>query len=307
MKQEIPVVATACVLFVLTAGVVSAQTTAQVPSSPSSTPGAQRSAETEQQVKAAHEQLIEALENGNKEAEGRLMADELTWIGADGAVRTKDQVLKGPMTPPRDLRMEGLWTFGNTAVVTGSAEVADGRPVKFIQEWVNRDGQWRLLSHQGTAVAPASQPGQPPAAPTAVGTAGRTAMRSSAPTLNSDAERAVWKTQTALQRAFLKGDTALYSRLTADTLIRIGPDGQQDSKMQFLHTVSENAGRSAGQLETSDVQIAVTGDTARLLMTTWGTLPGGQPMPPARMTRVFVKRGGQWVQTASILTPIAQQ
>jgi ketosteroid isomerase-like protein len=305
MKQKVPVVATAYILSVLVAGALFAQTTAQGSSSPSSVAGAQGRSEAEQQVEAAHEQLLQAAESNDKETIRRLIADDLTWVSVDGVVASKSQLLEGPMKPPRNAKMEGLWTFGNTAVVTGSVEVADGRQAKYIQEWVNRDGQWQLFSHQGTVVA-LPQPGQPPPTPAAVGTSGRMAMRSAAPTLNSEPERAVWKTQTALQRAFLKGDAALYSRLTADTLIRIGPDGQQDSKMQFLHTVSENVGRSGGRLETNDVQISVTGDTARLVMNIWGTLPGGQSLAPARMTRVFVKRGGEWVQTASIMTPIAQ-
>jgi ketosteroid isomerase-like protein len=305
MKQHVSVAAGAWILSMLAAGAVSAHTTApqQGSSSSSSVSSSQGSVEAEQQIKTAHEQLVQAVENNDKDAARRLMADDLTWVGIDGDVASKDQLIGGPMNPLRNTRMEALWTFGNAAVVYGSAEAPDGRSAKFIQEWLNRDDQWRLYSHQGTVVAVA-QPGQPPAA---VGTSGRTVMRGSAPTLNSDSERAVWKTQTALQRAFLAGDSATYSRLTADTLVRIGPDGQQDSKMQFVHTVSENANRPGGQLETSDVQIAVTGDTARLVMNTWGTLPGGQPMPPARVTRMFVKQGGQWVQAASILTPIARQ
>ncbi len=306
MNKKVPVVATACVFSVFAAGAVSAQTTAPGSSSPSSVPGSQRSAEAERQVQAAHEQLLEAIQNNDKETERRLTADDLIWVSSDGAVSSKDQLLEGAMQSPRDIRMEGIWMYGDTAVLTGSAEAPDGRPVKFIQQWENRDGQWRLFSRQGTVVAPAAQADQSPA-PAAVGTAGRIAMRSSAPTLNSESERAVWKAETALQRAFLEGDTALCSRLTADTLIRIGPDGQQDSKLQYLHMVSENAHRSEGQLETNDVQIAVTGDTARLVMNVWGTRPGGQPMPPAKMTRIFVKRGGQWVQTATVLTPIAQR
>jgi hypothetical protein len=302
MKRKLPVVAAASILSVLAAGAVSAQTTApQGSPAPSGVSALQRSAEAEQQVKAAHEHLYQAIQNGDKESERRLRSEDLVWVGTDGVIGdhgSKDQF--------RNSRVEGLWMFDKMAVITGSAEAQDGRAIKFIQEWLNQDGQWRLFSHQGTVVT-LPQPGEQPAAPAAVGTAGRTAMRSSPPTLNSDAERAVWKTQTTLQRAFLRGDTALYSRLTADTFIRIGADGQQDSKFQFLHTVSQNANRSGGQFETSDVKIAVTGDTARLVMNMWGTLPGGQPMPPARMTRVFVKRGAQWVQTASVLTPIAQR
>jgi ketosteroid isomerase-like protein len=130
-------------------------------------------------------------------------------------------------------------------------------------------------------------------------------MRASPPALGSEEERALWKTQTDLQRAFLSGDTTAYSALTADDYVRITANGEQQGKSQFLQAVKRNGNQSAGQLETGDVQIAVSGDTARMVMTTWGTLPGGQTAPPSRVTRVFVKRNGHWQQVAAIFTPVA--
>jgi hypothetical protein len=32
---------------------------------------------------------------------------------------------------------------------------------------------------------------------------------------------------------------------------------------------------------------------------TWGTLPGGQQVPPTRVTRIFEKKNGQWQQAAA--------
>jgi hypothetical protein len=139
------------------------------------------------------------------------------------------------------------------------------------------------------------------------GTAGRTPTRSSAPALRSDDEQAIWKAQTELHRSYLDGDTPTYSKLTADGYFRIEENGEEREKSAFLQEVKGNASQPKGQIETGDVQIAVTNDTARLVMTTWGTEPGGRTNPPTRVTRVFVKRNGQWQQAAAVFTPIVQQ
>ena len=132
-------------------------------------------------------------------------------------------------------------------------------------------------------------------------------MRASAPSLSTEAERAVWDVQNELHRAFLDGDAAKYSKLTSEEFVRIAANGEQQGKSQFVQDVKQNAGKTAGQLETGDVQVAVTGDTARLVMTMWGTMPGGAAIPPARVTRVFLKRNGQWQQAAAIFTPLKGQ
>jgi ketosteroid isomerase-like protein len=128
-----------------------------------------------------------------------------------------------------------------------------------------------------------------------------------APTLNSDDERAIWKANTDLLNAFLKGDSEGYGNLTTDDYIRVTPDGQRQGRSEFLRVVEQNAGKSKGHLETSDVQITVNGDTARLVEATWGTLPGGAQQPLERVTRIFVKQNGRWQQAAIAFAPIREQ
>jgi ketosteroid isomerase-like protein len=131
--------------------------------------------------------------------------------------------------------------------------------------------------------------------------------RSVAPMLNSDDERAVWKTHTDLVNLFLRGDAAGYAKLTADNFVRLNDDGTSVGKSQFLETVKKNAGQSPGHLETGDVQIIVDGNTARVVLTMWGMLPGGRESAPSRMTKVYEKRNGRWQQVAAAFTLIAEQ
>ena len=308
MKRKAYGVAAACILFVPAAGAVSAQTTASQGSSSQAVQSPQPSqANAEQQVMAAHRELLASSRTNDQEAARRLMAEDLTWVNNEGKITHREEMLAGTPTPPREVNVERVQVHGDTAILIASAQLANGRQVRVVQEWLNRDGQWRLFAHQGTLAPSSQEPGQAPATPPAAGTSGTSPLRASAPSLSTDEERAVWNVQNELHRAFLSGDTATYSKLTSDEFVRVAANGEQQGKSRFIQDVKQNAGKTAGQVETGDVQIAVNGDTARLVMITWGTLPGGEPLPPARVTRVFLKRNGQWQQAAAIFTPLKGQ
>jgi len=210
--------------------------------------------------------------------------------------------------PVHTVDVQRVQLVGKAAVLTGVAHLKDGTDVRFLQEWVNRDGQWKLLAHEGTMVAPASATPSSQGMGTAgtSGMSGKPEVHAVAPTLNSDEERGVWQAQQNLGNAFVMGDAKAYAKLTADAYIRITPEAVV-GKTEFLRTVQENAKKSGGVLENSDVQILVEGDVARVLLKNSGTLPGGQQVPPTRVTRIFEKRNGQWQQVAAIFTPISEQ
>ncbi len=308
MKGKLAVRRGGYLLVALLAGIVSAHATASdSPSSRAVASGQAQQGGAEQQIRAAHQQLLDAVRKDDKAAARELMADELSWVTVTGNVAGKDELLGHKPTPPPDVKVDQVQTFGNAGVVIGSGRFEDGRELRFLQEWVNRDGQWKLLAHQGTLVAAMPPAGQASATAQAAGTSGHGMKKGSAPMLASDEERAVWMAQTELHKAFLAGDTATYGKLTSDDFVRVGPHGERQGSSEFLQNVKQNAGRSAGQIETGDPKITVSGDTARVLMTTWGTMPGGEEIAAALVTRVFVKRNGQWQQAAAIFTPVAAQ
>ena len=285
-------------LVVLVAGVVSVHASA---AQRSDSLGTQvQSGSVEQQVRAANQELLAASRQDDRETARRLMAAELTWINAEGKIAGKDELLSGKPSPPSNVEVGEVRAFGNSAVLTGVAKFDDGRQVRFLQEWLNRGGQWQLLAHQATPIVATT-------ATAPAGTSGRSAMKGSAPELRSDEDRGVWEAQGDLHQAFLAGDAVAYAKLTSDRFVRIGPNGEQQNKSGFLDNVKQNAGRSTGKIETGEPQITISGDTARVVMTTWGTMPGGEEIRPARVTRVFVKEDGKWQQAAAIFTPVRQQ
>jgi ketosteroid isomerase-like protein len=306
MKTKAADARKAFLLGVLVAGVVSVQGTLAHDSDSQAPPAAQAaSGSAEQQVRAANAELLVASRADDRQAAGRLLAPELTWINTEGRASGKEDLLATKPSPPPKVEVDQVLTFGTAAVLTGSARFDDGREVRFLQQWVNRDGPWQLLAHQVTAIsrAPAGEAGTTTAS---TGTAGRSTMKGSPPTFRSDEEGGVWQAQSELHRAFLAGDAATYGRLTTDNFIRVAPNGVREDRSGFLQSVKQNAGRSGGNIETGDPQITVTGDTARVVMTIWGTLPGGDEIPRTRVTRVFVRQDGSWRQAAAIFTPVRE-
>ncbi|HOC19421.1 MAG TPA: nuclear transport factor 2 family protein [Vicinamibacterales bacterium] len=308
MRAKLAVCRGGYLFVVLACGVVSVGATSWDASSSQAAASDQaRQGSAEPQIKAAHEQLLEAARKDDKATARRMMDDGLSWVHASGRIASKDELLGTTPAPPPDVKVERVQLLGNAAIVTGSSRYEDGRQARFLQQWVNRDGQWKLLAHQGTPIGGMPAAGQARATPSAEGTAGRATMKGSAPALASDEERAVWKADTQLRDAFLTGDVAAYEKLTSDDFVRIGPGGERQDKAEFLQTVKRNAGQSAGRIETGEVSVGVSGDVARVVMTTWGAMPGGDEFAPLRITKVLVKRNGQWQQAGVIFTPVTNQ
>jgi ketosteroid isomerase-like protein len=292
---------------VLAIAVVSAHTT----SSQQATGG------VEQQVKSAQQKLLQAAQSHDKDAASTVVADNVTWVERNGNIADKQQFLaqvlaSGPA--PRDVTIDEVRPVGSdVAVVAGVAHMDSGQQFRFLQEWVNQDGDWKLMAHEGT---PIGAPETPAATSGTTGVAGKAAGKASAmvreaksiaPALSSSDQRDVWRVNEDLARAFEKGDSSTYGRLTSDDYIRINADGSKLSKTQTLEMISGYAGKPGGRVETSDVEITVTGDTARGTWKTWGTQPGGEPIPPTRATRIYEKKNGQWQQVAFALLPIREQ
>lgn len=103
----------------------------------------------------------------------RIEADEFRIVYPDGRIVTKKQELeslKSASTPQADVAMdtedEIVHIYGNTAVVTGNfiqkgrykAGPRNGQSFRIVNRYtdvyVKRDGDWRVVASQLTAVAP---------------------------------------------------------------------------------------------------------------------------------------------------------
>ena len=92
----------------------------------------------------------------------KTLADNYVAIGPLGTVTTKDETVSARKNS--EIRYESIElsemvvrVFGNTAVVTGRADVKGKNlgedfsgPYRFTRVWIKRNGQWQAVSYQAT-------------------------------------------------------------------------------------------------------------------------------------------------------------
>jgi ketosteroid isomerase-like protein len=267
---------------------------------------------TDRLVRSAQEQMLQAAVRGDKDGVGKFLADDLTWVTLNGQVQSKDQMLAALPAPVGSVDVQQVVPMGRTATVVAIVHMKDGTERRALQEWVNRDGEWKVLAHESAPIRAGATPasGMMGASPTGT-SGGRPALepRTVAPRLNSDDERAVWRAQTQIVDAYSKGDTSRYARLTADPFTRIETNGQVYNRRQWLDYVGKNAKQPLKDGAVSDVQIRIDNDTnlARVTMQIVPFNPDGTLGSPERQTRIFAKRNGRWQQVAAVGTPLPQR
>lgn len=264
--------------------------------------------DSSEQLRSASQQMLQAAQAGDKETFSGFLADDLSWVGMNGQVMDKEQTLANALPPPvRSIEVQQVLPSGQAATMVAIAHMKDGTDRRMLQEWVNRDGKWKVVAHQSTAIGAAPAP--------TTGTAGRSAAASAsaprtvAPTLRSSTERAIWQAQADIVEAYGKGDTARYSKLTADSFTRIDTDGQVYDRSQWLDRVEKNREHPMKAGAISDVQIKLD-DSSKVAWVTLQLVPfnaDGSPGVPERQTRIFALNNGQWQQAASVGTPSTGQ
>lgn len=123
-------------------------------------------ARVEQQILKALEQRTEAQIHGDFPTLERLMADECTYTHASSQTQSKAEFigdLKSGKRVYKALKNTDLHVlvYGHTAVLTGRnslSAVNDGKntevSTKFLEVYEKRHGQWQMVAHQSTRLAP---------------------------------------------------------------------------------------------------------------------------------------------------------
>ena len=120
----------------------------------------------EQEVRRANDEILKAVVAGDKLAYTRLLADDLRWIDGNGRQSTKAERIAGLVspddrgTPPtRSFRDVDVRVYGTTAILFMTSDFLDRARVMQSQivhrVFMNRNGQWQLVSHSPTPLAPA--------------------------------------------------------------------------------------------------------------------------------------------------------
>ena len=123
-------------------------------------------AKVERQILKTLEQRSQAQILGDFPTLERLMADECTYTHASSQTQNKAEFigdLKSGKRVYKALKNTDLHVlvYGHTAVLTGRTAISavnDGKntevSIKFLEVYEKRNGQWQMVAHQSTRIAP---------------------------------------------------------------------------------------------------------------------------------------------------------
>jgi len=129
-----------------------------------------------------------------------------------------------------------------------------------------------------------------------------------APVLAGDrdkAKAALMRTEQSLLDSLLKGDSAPFKTVMADSFVFIAPDGSMQKRAEWLKDLDSGNLKMASSVN-DDMVVRLYGDTAVVTYrsTDKGTYKGNDISGKYRWTDVFVKQRGQWRIVSTQGTPI---
>lgn len=105
--------------------------------------------------------------------------------------------------------------------------------------------------------------------------------------------------------ALVKADVAALGKIYADEARLVSPDGEMETKADFIGQVKSGEYKAANP-STTELQVTIHGDTA-VATCVWKadeTIKGEKVAGHYRFTDVWIKRDGRWQVVASQGTPI---
>ena len=250
----------------------------------------------EQEVMKAEQVRLEARRKADSATLTRLAPDDQLTVGPNGQLQDKKATAALAAVPKASTREVKSQVFGDVAVVTGIqsgfGEKGDIEQ-RFTRIWRKQGAQWLNVFGQVTRIAT-----PPPAAASAKSSP---VAPTQWPETKTQDERDVLRVQRTLNEAFASKDAKGYALHTADTFVRINPDGSLSSRAELLTGVAATPDVKRVVSNNSDLRVRFYGPVASV------TYVDRTPTGPAmgnRMTRVFVKQDNSWKQLVTQVTTI---
>lgn len=115
----------------------------------------------EDQVKAANQAIMASGLRGDQQAFAALVADDLQWIRSSGVVLGKAEYTKtinpGIANSQRTFTEESVAVYGDIALLVCRSDFVqqgEKRAERVLRAFIRRNGQWLLLRHAATPLAP---------------------------------------------------------------------------------------------------------------------------------------------------------
>jgi hypothetical protein len=237
--------------------------------------------------------FVEAVAHADQPVLEKILDPDFTWTTATGKVQTKAQVLAE--LPKMAINSAGnaeskAYTYG----ALGNVQVNLGR-AHLLRVWVNRSGTWKVIVYQevmSLAVPPTFTPG--------AGKDCENPCRTIVFTPKNETEREVAAAYSKLETAAHARNSAAFAPMVADEFVAASSNSDK---------LQSKRGRMAEFDRAKDAGVAPT-PLLSARMFVFGNavlmLSGHQPDRgnPLRVTRIWVKRSGNWVETLSYQTAV---
>jgi hypothetical protein len=252
-------------------------------------------ADTDQLVWQADRAFVQAVANADSAKLTTLLDKDFTWCGSNGQVLTAAEVLRS--IPKDSLGDEsGVDVSERSYGQVGAVNASRGK-VHILRLWVQRPGGWRLLVYH--EVVQLDQPSTSPGS-------GVKDCENPCKTVPfqpaNDAEKAIIASWQALETAVTSHESAGWAPHIADEFLQISSNSDHPiNKSGRMATLDKQKQLGVGSAPTPLVSAKMFDFGDAVVMTCLHQPHTGKPI---HVSRLWIKRDGQWVMVISYQTTI---
>jgi hypothetical protein len=249
----------------------------------------------DQSVLQADREFVQAAANRDTATLGKVLDPDFTWTDADGKTRTRAEILDSLPTPAlgsesgAQLKQQ---THGQVGAVMSSRD-----KTHVLRLWVHRTAGWRLLVYHEVVL------GRLAPAPVGPGVA---TCENPCKTLpykpRNESEQAIVASWQALETGVTNHDAAAWSPHIAEEFVMLGSTNDHPlTKADRIATLNlqKQTGHGSAPAPLVSAQMFDFGDA--VVMTSHHQPYEGKPI---HVSRLWIKRNGQWVMSISYQTTI---
>jgi len=252
-------------------------------------------AEGDAAILQADSEFEKALAASDSSALGKWLDDDFTWTDSQGKTLTRKEVLAA--VPNHDLDDEAgadrsERTYGEVAAVSTSRD-----KLHVLRLWVRRHSGWRLLVYH--AVKQLERPQTSPGS--GVNTCENPCKSVPFQPAN-DAERAILASWQALETGVTAHDSAAWAPHIAEEFVQISSSSDHPIyKKDRMATLDQQKGSGVGSAPSPLVSAKMFDFGDAVVMTCLHQPYSGKPV---HVSRLWIKRDGNWVMAISYQTAI---
>jgi hypothetical protein len=237
--------------------------------------------------------LTQAIAKADKSALEKLLDTDFTWTDAAGKIQSRTQVLgqlPKPLIADASNAESKAYTYGGL----GDIQVNLAR-AHVLRVWVKRSAGWKIIVYQELTSLE-----KPPSFTPGAGKDCENPCKSIAFTPANDTERQVAIAYSKLETAAHARNSAAFGPMTGDEFVAASSNGDKlQSKRGRMADFDRSKDGGVAPTPLLSARMFVFGDA--VLMVSEHRPDRGNPL---HVTRVWVRRGGSWVETLSYQTAV---